>query len=161
LLIFLAGVLSAKEDSSALVNHLRGAKAGGFEYAHYDSQGHLLWRISSGGSLFEQDLSLQLESPVLTLYEASGNSTLRSQQAKINREEQWINLTGNVNVQGFQDVALVAGNVVFDIQKKHLRFNEHFVLKRALMQVEGESGVYDANSGLLIVEGRSHTEVWP
>ena len=154
--------MSAKEGKqSSLVENLRGAKAGGFEYGHYDVNGKLLWTVSSKGSTFEQDLSLRLNDPVLSVIDVSGNAELRATGALIKREEQWVQMSGNVRVSNFHGIELSSGQLIFDIKNKLLTFNHHFVLKRDLMRIEGQAGYYDGDKGILCVEGHSLTEVWP
>ena len=160
--LLFAGLVSAKEGSkNALVDQLRGVRAGGFEYAHYDTEGRMQWKVSSKGSFFEQDLSLRLIQPVLTMLAESGPATLSSAEAHLKREEQWIQMSGNVSAINFHGVDLQSGRLAVDMTKKMLTFSEHFFIQRALMQVEGEQGSYDGEKGILSVDGHSITEIRP
>lgn len=154
--------MSAKDGAkNIMVDQLRGVRAGGFEYAHYDTQGRMQWKVSSKGSFFEQDLSLRLSQPVLTLLAESGNTTLSSSEALLKREEQWIQMSGNVSATNFHGIDLRSGRLVVDMKNKILTFSEHFFIKRALLQVEGERGSYDGEKGVLSVDGHSITEIRP
>ena len=79
----------------------------------------------------------------------------------MNREEQWIQMSGNVSATNFHGVDLQSGRLVVDMKNKILTFSEHFFIKRALLQVEGERGSYDGEKGVLSVDGHSITEIRP
>lgn len=160
-LLLSGGLWAAGGSAGSLMESLKGAKAGGFEYIHYDRSGKVLWELSGLSPVFTKDEKVEIVQPRLKIpvdgQEVMGE--MLAGRAKVDIEAQQCWLSDNVLVKHLEGVRVDAYRLRFDMEKQMISFEGAFRLSKDFFEVQGRDGRYALESGNLVTSGRTQMEI--